>query len=248
MTSVNGEQIFTAGRFFGINNVSNPTPARAYVPQDMSIDFKQSIKKLFGEKKFAVAVAAGEMEVTGKVSMGADQPRILSDLLVNGTTTNSQILEADKEAGTIPGTPYQVTVANSSNWTTDLGVTDTTGTVYTRVASSPAAGQYSVAAGVYTFAAANTGVNVLISYLYTASAQGEKVTMTNQVQGPAGAFTAVMCFLYGTGQNILTLNNAIASDHGIATKLGDFAKPTFGFDCSTDNTDTLGTFSFAQAA
>jgi hypothetical protein len=112
--SVNGKQTFGAGRFFGINNVSNPTPARAYVPQDMSIDFKQATKELYGEKKFAVAVAAGEMSVSGKVTMGAPNVRMLGDLLFQATSSTGQILEADKEAGTVPASPYQVTVANSS--------------------------------------------------------------------------------------------------------------------------------------
>jgi len=249
MASVNGTQLFSAGRFFGVNNVSNPTPARAYVPQDMSIDFKQTTKELYGEKKFAVAVAAGELSVTGKVTMGAAQPRLLNDLLVNGSaTTGSQILEQDKESGTI--TAGSVTVANSATWTTDLGVMKSSdGTIFTRVASAPAAGQYSVAAGVYTFNVGDNGTVVLISYLYTANTAGtEKVTMTNQAMGPAGAFTAVMVFLYGTAQNVLTLNNAIATDHALATKLGDWTKPTFGFMASTDATDTLGTFAFAQAA
>lgn len=249
MTSVNGEQIFSAGRFFGINNVSNPTPARAYVPQDMSIDFKQSTKELYGEKKFAVAVAAGEMSITGKVTMGADQPRILNDLLVNGSAAAGQILEADKEAITVSTSAATIQVANHTTFTTDLGVMKSDGTVFTRVSAVAATGQYSVATtGVYTLSTGDEGTNLLVSYLYTDTSAGETVTMTNQLMGPAGAFTAVMAFLYGSGQNVLTLNNAIATDHGIATKLGDFAKPTFGFMASTDSTDTLGTWSYAQAA
>lgn len=248
-TSVTGKKVFSPGRFFGINNVSNPTPTRAYVPQDMSIDFKQSTKELFGEKKFSVAVAAGEMSITGKVTMGAQNVRILADLLFNVTGTSGTIAEADKEAAAIPATPFQVTVANGATWTTDLGVTKTDGTVLTRVASAPATGQYSVAAGgVYTFAAADTTNNVLISYLYTIAASGEKLTLANAFQGPTGSFTAVMVFPYGSDQDVLTLNNAILQDHGIATKLGDFAKPTLGFMASTDSSDVLGTYAFAQAA
>ena len=150
----------------------------------------------------------------------------------------------------IPATPYHITVANGSTWTVDLGVMDaSTGKVYTRVASAPATGQYSVASGgIYTFAAADTGNNVLISYLYTIASSGEKLTLTNAFQGPAGSFTAVMVFPYGSDQDVLTLNNAIPTDHGIATKLSDFAKPTFGFMASTDSSDTLGTYAFAQAA
>ena len=248
-TSVTGKKVFSPGRFFGINNVSNPTPTRAYVPQDMSIDFKQSTKELFGEKKFSVAVAAGEMSITGKVTMGAQNVRILADLLFNVTGTSGTIVEADKEAAAIPATPFQVTVANGATWTTDLGVTKTDGTVLTRVASAPATGQYSVAAGgVYTFAAADTGNSVLISYLYTIASSGEKLTLANAFQGPTGSFTAVMVFPYGSDQDVLTLNNAILQDHGIATKLGDFAKPTLGFMASTDSSDVLGTYAFAQAA
>lgn len=247
--SVTGKKVFSPGRFFGINNVANPTPTRAYVPQDMSIDFKQSTKELFGEKKFSVAVAAGEMSITGKVTMGAQNVRILSDLLFNVSGSTGTIAEVDKEAGAIPGSPaYTVTVANSATWTVDLGVTKTDGTVFTRVASGPAAGQYSVAAGVYTFAAADASANVLISYLYTIAGSGEKLVLANAFQGPTGSFTAVMVFPYGSDQDVLTLNNAILQDHGIATKLGDFAKPTLGFMASTDSSDVLGTYAFAQAA
>lgn len=248
-SSTTGKKIFSPGRFFGINNVSNPTPARAYVPQDMSIDFKQSTKELFGEKRFSVAVAAGEQSITGKVSMGAQNARILADLLFGIGSSTGSIVEADKETAVVPSTPFQVTVANGATWTTDLGVMDAaTGEVYTRVASAPATKQYSVSAGgIYLFNTANVGVNVLISYLYTI-ATGEKLIMTNQLQGPAGSFTSVMVFPYGTDQDVLTLNNAIPTDHSLATKLGDYAKPTFGFMASTDASDTLGTYAFSQAA
>lgn len=247
-SSVTGKKVFSPGRFFGINNVTNPTPARAYVPQDMSVDFKQSTKELFGEKKFSVAVAAGELSVSGKVSMGAQNARMLADLLFNISANTGSIVEADKEAGAIPGTPFQITVANGATWTTDLGVMNAaTGEVYTRVASAPATKQYTVSAGgVYLFATADTGVNVLISYLYTI-ATGQKLTMSNQLQGPAGSFTAVMVFPYASDQDVLTLNNAITTDHSIATKLGDYAKPTLGFMASTDAADVLGTYAFSQA-
>lgn len=251
MTALSGKKTFGAGRFFGINNVTNPTPARFGTPQDMSIDFKRTVKELYGEKMFAEAVAAGEMSVTGKVTFGQSNPRIFSDLIFAATGATGQTLEADKEAGTIPAaTAYTVTVANSATWATDLGVLNVdTGKPMTRVATTPTTGQYSVAAGVYTFAAADASANVKISYLYTlSSGNGETVTLANQDQGPAGAFTGVMAFLYGSEQDVLTLNNCIASDTGYATKQGDYAKPTFGFTAAVDGSGSLGSFSFAEAA
>src|SRR5579863_3948753 len=117
MSYLTGKKIFGAGRFFGINNVTNPTPMRALVPQDISIDFKLATKELFGENRLPVAVAAGDMSVSGKVTMGANNARMFSDLVFGIGTTSGQILEADHEAGTVPGTPYAITVTNGATWT-----------------------------------------------------------------------------------------------------------------------------------
>jgi hypothetical protein len=249
--SITGKKIFGAGRFFGINNVANPTPMRAYVVQDQSIDFKINTKSLSGENKLPVAVAAGDMTVTGKVTLGANNARLFADLMFNVGSSVGSTIEQEREAASIPTTPFQVTVANAAHFTVDLGVTlASDGTVFVRVASSPAAGQYSVvvATGIYTFNTADTGKNIVISYLYTNATLGETLTVINTLQGPAGAFTGVMVFPYGTEQDVLTLNNCIATDGGIATKQGDYAKPSFGFMSATDSSDTLGTFSFAEAA
>jgi hypothetical protein len=49
--------------FFGINNVSNPTPARFMIPQDMSVSFKRQVKSLFGENQLAWDVGSGELSL-----------------------------------------------------------------------------------------------------------------------------------------------------------------------------------------
>lgn len=75
----------------------------------------------------------------------------------------------ESEAQTIPATPYQVTVAEASEFVIDRGVTFAIGgTALTLVTGTPSTGQYEVnaATGVYTFAAADTGKGVLISYIY----------------------------------------------------------------------------------
>ncbi len=73
------------------------------------------------------------------------------------------------ESHTIPSTPYQITANQTyGSWGQDDGVVSTTGTVFMPVASSPTTGQYSVniTTGVYTFAAADAGTQLLISYSY----------------------------------------------------------------------------------
>jgi len=246
--SLTGKKLFGAGRFLGVNNVSNPTPTRFQTMQDSSIDFKAATKSIFGENRLPVAVAIGEVTITGKVTLGANNSRMFADLLFADAQSAGQVLEAEKEAQNIPPTPgpYTVTVTNSAQWTTDLGVTKTDGTVFVRVASGPTAGQYSVAAGVYTFAAADQATPILISYLYTNSSAGSNITVANTPMGPAGSFTGVLVMPYGTEQDVFVFNNCITQGAGIANKNGDFAKPTFDFMCSTDSTDTLGTLSFAE--
>lgn len=77
------------------------------------------------------------------------------------------------EAGTVPASgPFTITaLAALGAFTSDIGVTKADGTVLTKAASAPAAGQYSVdASGLYTFAAADANLAVLLSYAYLPSA------------------------------------------------------------------------------
>jgi hypothetical protein len=71
------------------------------------------------------------------------------------------------ESATVPASPgpYSVTAAAPFGpWASDGGMSYANGTALVAVTGSPAAGQYNVAAGVYTFAAADAGAAVLITY------------------------------------------------------------------------------------
>jgi hypothetical protein len=89
--------------------------------------------------------------------------RAMSNVTVSYTagyqiTAEGQIVPAGGGAVTVAA-PY-------GDWASDQGVTYAAGQAMTRVASNPAAGQYAVAAGVYTFALGDAGQGVLISYGY----------------------------------------------------------------------------------
>jgi len=71
------------------------------------------------------------------------------------------------ESATIPAAPgpYVVTVAKAAAWNGDAGVIlAATGVALVKVTGAPAAGQFVVAAGVYTFNIAQAGLTVNISY------------------------------------------------------------------------------------
>ena len=86
-------------------------------------------------------------------------------------------------------------MVNSATWTADQGVQDAlTGFPLTHVTGTPTTGQYSVAAGVYTFAAADTGKAVLISYNYSTTTTGFSLAIGNPLLGPTQTFGLnVMC-------------------------------------------------------
>ena len=73
----------------------------------------------------------------------------------------------ENESWTVPAAPgpYAVTVAAPFGpWACDASVIYSNDTALIAVKGSPAAGQYNVSGGVYTFSAADADANVLISY------------------------------------------------------------------------------------
>jgi len=126
-------------------------------------------------------------------------------------------------------------VPSSGTWTVDLGVKDANGLPFTRVATGPTTGQYSVAAGVYTFATADTGKQVFISYQYTAtSTTAKKSTVQNVPMGYAPTFKADIFVPFQGKSLVITIPQCIASKFGISTKQDDFLIPEFDFEGFAD--------------
>lgn len=70
-----------------------------------------------------------------------------------------------QESHTVPGTPFQVAVAQASTFSCNQQVSYANGTVLTPVAANPAQGQYSYTpAGLYTFNPADAGQSLSFAY------------------------------------------------------------------------------------
>ncbi len=239
---------FGSGSVWGVSTANaNPTPARFGALQECSVDFSFTTKELYGQYQFPLAVGRGTAKVTGKAKFAQLQGRIFNDLLFASTMATGMTQIADPENHAIPASPYTVTVTNSTTLLEDLGVTyAATGIPLTRVASAPATGQYSEAAGTYTFAAADTGLSVNIIYSYTVAASGQTLTVTNELLGTAPAIKMVMSQLYNSERWALTLNQCMSSKLSLQTKLEDFTQPEFDFSAFVDSSNTLGTLSMAE--
>jgi hypothetical protein len=173
------------------NLAANPTPGQVLTLQDVSIDISQDLKELRGATKWPEDIAPADMKGSGKFGTGRIDQQVFNNIFFANASTTGIVQAVQGEAGTIPSPsgPYTITVVNSANFAEDFGVQYASGTGgagagrLTRVASGPTQGQYSVASGVYTFAAADAGTAVLISYSFTAAAVGTTVSVINENMG-----------------------------------------------------------------
>jgi len=241
--------VFGAGDIFATlkqdaygNSISNPTPIRIAGAQEFSLDFAGDLKEYFGQGRFALAVAQGKVKSTGKIK-GALINGLSLNTLFFGTGVSGGTMKAiyaDTTGNVIPATPFTVTpsVPNTGTWVEDLGVMNANNQALTRVASGPTTGQYSVANGVYTFAAADTGQTVYISFSYTyTNVASKKITLQNLPMGYAPTYAINYLGQFQGKRAFVNLFNVISPKLQLfATKNDDFSVPTLDFSASADST------------
>lgn len=242
---------FGAGDFYGVplvdaqgNPITNPTPIKIGAMQEMSLEFSGDLKELYGQNQFALATGRGKVKASGKFKGAQIHGAALSSLFFgNGMTAGTmQAIQTDTTGAAIPASPYQITVTppNSGIWQEDLGVLDSNAVPMTRVASAPATGQYSVAAGLYTFAAADTAKSVYINYRYSyALTSAKRISLTNLPMGFAPAFKAQMQTTFQGKRALVILSSVVSTKLGFfATKQDDFNVPELAFSAQTDSSGT----------
>lgn len=237
---------FGAGALWGTpltdaagNAIANPTPVLFGVLQEVSVDISGDVKELYGQNQFAEAVTRGKAKIACKAKHGRINGQLLNSIFFGQTVATSLLDDYyDTTGAPIPATPFEITptIPGSGTWTRDLGVRDQNGNPMIAVASAPATGQYSVAAGVYTFAAADTGKTVFISFQYTGTSTAAKTsTVMNVAMGNAPSFRCDLSNGFQGKHTALSLFNCIATKLSLATKLDDFMIPEFDFSAFADS-------------
>lgn len=246
---------FGSGTLWGVrSDIANATPVKFGALQEVSVEFAASTKELYGQYQFPLAVARGTSKITGKAKFGQIQGRAFFDLFFGQSAATGQTTTANAEAASVPASsPYTYTVVDSATFQTDLGVTyAATGLPLVKVASAPAAGQYSVSAGVYTFAAGDAGAAILVSYTYTLSASGQEFTLANPLLGVQPAFQAVLETTYqaptGLKKADLTLFSCVSSKLSLDAKQEDFTVPEMDFEAFANSAGNVFTWSFSEAS
>lgn len=218
------------------NQAPNPTPGQALGVQDVSLEIDQKLVELKSQNKGPDDVAAADMTVKGKLTMGRMDLDLLNNSYFAETPSTGQTSVQVSEADSVPGTPFQVTVTHSATFVKDLGVRlASNAQPFTRVASSPTQGQYSVSAGIYTFASTDTLAAVVISYTYTQAAVGRTMTVHNQLMGYGPVVEMYLWEPYASTLNINSSNGmhlyAVRfGKAGVNLKRDDFTYPALEFE------------------
>jgi hypothetical protein len=179
------------------NLAANPTPVKPLTIQDVKLGQKGKIEMLRGQSQYPDDTATGDKDGTFEFAMGRKDYYLLNQIFNADTVASGGVSVSPNESHAIAAT-VTVVPPSSGTFSEDMGVT-WNGKEMTKVAASPATGQYSVniSTGAYSFNATDvtTGGNVLISYSYTATA-GNTYQVNNQVQGYGPAFEAFIVDTY----------------------------------------------------
>lgn len=228
------------------NAVTNPTPVRLAHMSDVDGDMSFDSKELYGQRQFALAVGRGKGKLTFKAKTADINAGALSNLFFGRSSTagiRGVGLDLSLSASTTPTAP---TIPNSGTFVQDLGVFEaSTGKQYTRVASAPAAGQYTVnGTGQYAFNTGDAAKAMLISLEYTAtSTTGTVQTITNDLMGYAPSFNAILTNKYQGKNLVLKLNNCVLNKHSLPFKNEDFSVADLEFQALADAAGNVGILS-----
>lgn len=227
--------------------IANPTPVILGTMQDVGVDMSVELKMLYGGKRYPLAVGQGKGKISIKAKYADINAAILGQLFYGKTAAAGIKAGVFDFPTSVPATgPYELTVAppNAGSFVVDLGVVRAdTGVQMTRVASAPAAGQYNINTGTgkYTFAAADTGKAILVSYEYSAaSATGQVFNLTNDDMGYTPSFSLLLQNGYDGKTMVMKLNRCVSGKLNLPFKADDFAVYDFDAEAFADATGSLG--------
>lgn len=240
------EYIFGTGQLFA-TPIGGGAPLRLGALQDVNVDFSGDLKTLYGQYQMPLDVARGKTKIEWKAGSANIDVSAWNQMFFGGTVTpGGELIQIINEQASVPATPFQVTVANAATFFMDLGVYKASdGTPLTQIASgTPTTGQYKVSAvGVYTFAAADTGIAMLFNYLYASVAttgSGGSLTITNSLMGSTPKFQLVLSQIYNAKSFTLILFSNTAEKLSMPLKQDDYMIPEISGQSFANSANQIG--------
>jgi hypothetical protein len=221
-----------------------PTIVKVGTLQEWALDISWDTKQLYGGFDSPVAIGRGKAKYPLKFKFAQLNANLLQSFVFGtpGQPAAGETLMAEDEQHTVPGsTPYSITISppNSGTFVADWGVRyASSGLTLTKVASAPTGGQYSVSAGVYSFASTDANAGVLISYEYTLTS-GYTIQVSRQLLGSLPTFKFFGKVMFSGKQMTVKMNQVVASKLSMQTKLDDFMIPEIDAEAFADASGTV---------
>lgn len=225
--------------------IAAPTPVVLGTMQEISLDLSVETKELYGSKRYPIAVGQGKGKTEIKAKYAEINGSILGSLFFGKASTAGVKAAVFDFAANIPSaSPYKLTVVppNTGQFIADLGVVFAgTGVQLERVSSAPTTGQYMVdAAGAYTFADADDGLAIAVSYEYSATSGGQIWQITNETMGYTPSFNLLLQNEYDGQKLVCKLNRCVSGKLSLPFKSDDFATYDFEASAFADGAGVLG--------
>jgi hypothetical protein len=237
--------------FGNVVATNNASPILIAGIQNIDLDLSAEVKELYGTQSFALAIGRGKQKMGIKISNAQVHGALWNQLFFGQAITNQTYsMVYDTLGSAIPATPFQITptVPGTGTWVYNLGVRDANNIPLLRLPTgTPATGQYTCAAGVYTFATADTGKTVYIDYQYTATSLiAKRLDLQNLPMGAMPLFRLDMVFPYLGNVMAATFPFCTSTGAKFATKLDDFAYPEFDLSAFAPGGVSPGTLAWSQ--
>jgi hypothetical protein len=235
------------------NAIAIASPVQFGIVQDVTIEDSAENKELYGALQYPVDIGRGKSKLMIKVKQAFVNAELFNSIYYGQTLTAAYDALYGDQAGTSLTASIAITptapFGGTSTFVADLGVADGNGVPFTRVASSPTSGQYSLSGATYTFSAIDVNKTAYISYQYSNStnpAAGKFLSIVNLQMGQVPVFSAQF-FVKRNGRTMWRkFPQCVATKLSMDFKNDDFVIPDMEISCFADSNNVIQQFSFTE--
>jgi hypothetical protein len=236
-------------------DIAGQTPVNIGYANEFALEQAFTTKDLYGQNDLPLLRAHGTRKVTAKAKSALISALAFNSVFFGATLAGGQNTVALTESHTIT-TAGTTTIAPPASGTfkRDLGVMNAATGLPLQVHATPSTLQYSVveSTGVYTWAAADIGKTVLITYLYNVAAVGQNLLIASKLIGSTPTFEAwyytAVSQPGGAVPLTIELYSCTADKLNMQFKLEDFMLPEFDFGCAANAAGNLGQLNFGEVS
>jgi hypothetical protein len=231
--------------------IALPSPVQIGILQNVDMDDSFDTKELYGSLQYPVDIGRGKGKKSFKAAFAQFNALLFNSVFYGQSLTSGyNALYQDLVGSIIPTGAGATSIAitptapagGTSVFAYDLGVQDGNGNPYTRVASSPTSGQYSLTGSTYTFSSLDVGKRVFISYGYsnaTNPSTGKVLQINNLPMGQVPSFS-VQFFVNRFGNSIWRrFPNCVSTKLSSGFKNDDFTINNFEFSAFADSNNVV---------